>query len=492
MSAHLYNHMVSSDVLRTGARGGGVTVIGQVAKLIIQLLGVVILSRLLSPEDFGLVAMVGVFLALGNLVRDFGMPTAALSARTLSAQQASNIFWVNSALAAAAALTLAVLSPVLSWLYDEPRLAALVPALAVSILLNGVQSQLQVQLARSMRYTALTVTDIAAQLLGLVAALGCAMLGMGYWVLVVQVLVAAAALLVLRVAVARWVPSIPRRGAGTWELVRAGGHIGSAQLVAYAASNADTFMIGLQWGAAQTGLYNRAFELLTVPISRMLGPLSQVVIPTVSRAAEGSKSRMDQILLQLQPLFGGVVVWIFVTSASVADDLVPLLLGQQWHASIILFQILAVGGCFQAFSYISYWAFLVHGATRPLLSYNLVTKTLAVALVVAGSFISVEAVAWAYSLGLAISWPINLIWLAKTTGQHSARFFRNGVAILAAGLLAFLFARFVIGLVDDPWDLPLGVAASSLMFIGLIVAVPAGRRELRAGIVYLRGISDRR
>src|SRR5690606_36313262 len=129
------------STLAQGARGGAVALAGQVAQLVIQFVGAVVLARLLSPEDFGIFAMLTVFLGIGALIRDFGMPTAALQARNLSEQQASNVFWVTAALSTAVAAVLALASPLIVALYDQPRLGLIAPVMAGVLIVNGLQAQ---------------------------------------------------------------------------------------------------------------------------------------------------------------------------------------------------------------------------------------------------------------------------------------------------------------------------------------------------------------
>lgn len=171
---------------RAGARGGGITLIGQAIRMAVQLASVAILSRLLSPHDFGLIAMVTVFMTLADLLRDFGMPSAALQAKDLSHQQASNMFWASTALGALSCGILVACTPLIVMLYDEPRLGRVVPALALTTLISGVQAQIQVQLARGLRFTILAVSSVLAPTVGLVVAIISALNGLGYWALVLQ------------------------------------------------------------------------------------------------------------------------------------------------------------------------------------------------------------------------------------------------------------------------------------------------------------------
>jgi PST family polysaccharide transporter len=467
---------VSENLGVRGARGGGVTIIGQLARIILQFVGVLVLSRLLPPADFGLIAMLTVFVALGELLRDFGMPTAALQARKLSRQQASNLFWLNTALGATAGAALLLASPLIVALYDEPRLADVIPFMAAMMLLNGVQAQLQVQLARAFRFVALAATAVVAPLIALVVAVAGALAGWAYWALVAQLMANTLVLLLTRGILARWRPARPRHLRETGALIRSGGNLGLAQVLTFAASNADTMVIGARLGATDLGYYNRSFQLLTLPITSMLAPLTQVVLPTVNRALDLGQ-RLGDLLLRLQFAMGSAIVLAYTVAVSTASWLIPELLGAPWSPAAPVFQILAIGGCFQVFSHVSYWAFLLGDQSRQLLHYNLVTKPMIVVLVLLGSQFGLIGVACAYSLGLALSWPINLAWLARTMNQESWAFFRSGMRFVAAGAAGYAASYVIVWhvLSLSGWAAIWSSAAISTgVYVTFVVAIPGG------------------
>lgn len=450
---------------------------GSATTMVIQAVAVVTLSRLLAPADFGLVAMVSVFVSLGNLVRDFGMPTAALQARELTSQQAANFFWMNSALGMGTAVLLTALAPVLVLVYAEPRLLALVPSLAFVILLNGVGAQVQVQLARRMRYRVIVVTDVAGQATGLLAATLAALGGWGYWALVVQTVSSAVVQLATRWLACRWLPTRPRRGHGSAQMFRAGVHYGTAQLLAFLQSNADTIVIGIRLGATSLGYYNRAFQLLAGPTGRVLDPLTQVVIPSLNLMSARAEDR-GRLLVKIQFVVGLGVVWIFAIAGGTASVLVPLLLGPGWEPSIGIFQVLAVGGCVGAFSHVSYWAFIAFGQSRELLRYNFVSKPLAMTCIVAGSYFGVHGVAWGYVAGMAVSWPLNLWWLQRSVALSWRPFALNGLLLLSGGVAGFAAAWLCVRSAST-WPvmaaLPVSLLSGSMAMLGYIFLFRRGR-----------------
>lgn len=467
-----------------GARGGGVTLIGQALRMLIQLVGVVVLSRLLSPSDFGLIAMVAVFMTLADLLRDFGLPSAALQAKDLSHQQASNMFWASTSLGALSCLVLTSVTPLIVALYGESRLAPIIPALALTLLVSGAQAQIQIQLARAAKFTALALIATVAPAAGLAVAVAAAVSGLEYWALVLQALTTPVVLFLGQVLVARWIPKLPRRGHGSKQLFTSGAHLGLAYFLTWAANNADSLIIGARWGASNLGTYNRGFQLTVGPIGAFLSPLTQVAIPTLTRAEQEGRS-VAQALLRIQFLVAGPVVAMMLSLALTAPSLIPLLLGPEWVAAVPVIQVLAIGECIHALSFVSYWGFLASRLSKQLLFYNLVTKPIGVALVLIGSNYGIVGVAWGYVIGLVVSWPVNLLWLNRTASFPWLDFLRNGARIVLSGMAVFVVLDLLLSgwMAATSWAaVVVGVAGFLAGYLALLCATRMGRADLARAI----------
>lgn len=467
-----------AEDLAAGARGGTLVLLGSAGSVTIQFLSLTILSRLLEPVDFGLVAMAAVFMTLGTLIRDFGLSTAALQSRTLTHQQASNFFWMNTGVAFMSALLLCAAAPAVGALYGDGRVGGLVPCFALVILVGGMGSQIQVQLARRLRFGVLVGSDLISQLVGMAAAIALAAWGAGYWALVVQQLVVAIVLLLIRWAAVGWVPSRFRRGHGARAFARTGAQLGAAQLLAFLQSNVDTVVIGTRFGAASLGYYSRAYQLLTTPASRLLDPLTQVVV-TMLRRMESSGTDSGEAFRRIQFYVATFIVFIFAVAGGTAPELLPLLLGKQWQESVPVFQALAVAGAITAFNQVSYWAFLVHEKSRELLRYNLVSKPLAVMCIVGGSTFGLEGVAWGYALALACSWPLTLVWLWRTAQMRTAALLCDGLVVLFGGAVARVVAAEVTSLgvaLPAMYAVLAGIVAGTAAMAAVVGIWPRGRR----------------
>ncbi|ACZ31904.1 polysaccharide biosynthesis protein [Xylanimonas cellulosilytica DSM 15894] len=477
-----------TSISQRGARGAGIVLAGQAGRTVLQLVGLAVLSRLLPPEDFGLIAMVTVFVAFGETIRDFGMATIGLQRRELSHQQASNLWWVNAALGTAAGLALVAATPLIAQLYGDDRLNRLVPLLAIALPLNGMSTQFQVQLSRAMRYGAAAAADLGALAIAIAVASAGAVAGWGAHALVAQTLVLAVGGLVFRVTAARWWPTWPRRGSAVKRDVRDGAGFGLTGILQYLSQNVDTLVLGIMWDPTSVGLYDRALRLLRMPAASITGPLTQVIIPTLNRVlAEGRT--VDSVLLRVQRALGFVIVWVFSVTAAIAPWLIPFVLGDAWQGSVPIFQILAVGGAVQVFSTVSFWQFIASNLGKQLFYYGLVTKSFTVALLIGAAFISLEAVAGAASLALVVSWPVSLVWLAKTAEQDSWAYLRGGLRLLAGGAIASLAGWAVMTVVGDPGSIfgaVVAASAATMVYVGLGIASRQTRGEMQGALRLMR------
>lgn len=478
---------LSNTGLASFAKGSAITVLGQGANMILTLVSTVVLSRLLPPTDFGLVAMVGVVTALGGLLRELGLTVSALRAPTLSHQQASNLFWVNTVLSAAAGAAIAFSGPLLSDIYREPRLQAITPVLAIAFFLSGMQAQIQVKLSRGKKFGTLAAITVAANAAGIATAVVLAIHGLGYWALVWQVVAVSVVEFLSKAIAARWVPARPRRNANTKHLVISGIDYAASSFIQYFATNADTFTLGVRWGAAEVGLYSRAKQLMSMPI-QLLTPLVNVAVPTLNEAKARGENVQDH-LLRIQSFIGMVMTWLFVITAASAPALFILVLGEDWAPAAPVFQLLALGGAAQAFSQVSWWAFLVLGTSRDLLKYNLVSKTMTALLVTGGALVSVEGAAAGLSLALLLSWLLNVKWLDKTANMTAKSFYLNGGRFLGAGVAAVLGTILLSKSIAVPmglWLLLLQILISTVLFWAVITAFPAGRHDMKQALTALK------
>lgn len=466
------------------ARGALLTMSGQACKILLQFGGIVVLARLLAPGDYGLLAMVTAIVGIGEVLRDFGLSAAAVQARSVSAQQRSNLFWINSAIGLALALAVFAAAPAIAAFYDQPALRSIAQLLALSFVFNGLATQFRAQLNREMRFGRLAMVDVGGQAVGLAVGITLALHGQGYWALVGQQLGQTAATLLLLAAATGWRPGLPRRGAGMGGFMRYGGNLMGTQLVTYLSRNLDALIIGQRFGAELLGLYNRAYQLLMLPLNQINAPATSIALPVLSRLNDDGE-RYARFLLHGQALMLHLILAIFAFAAAQAEPLIVLVLGPQWAAAVPIFQILALAGVFQAASSASYWVFLSKGLTGSHLRFTLTSRLLVIGGIVAGAHWGVHGVAIAFAAGCALAWLGALAWL-RGSGVPVGAMFGNGLRLmLAYGLCGFASAQAAAFADSLPGRLALGTAAMVAAF-GLLVALWPAFRGSVVAIVHSR------
>ena len=464
-----------------GARGAAVTVAGQGVKILVQVLSVVLLSRILSPGDYGLIAMVTAVIGVADIFRDLGLSTAAVQARTLTERQRANLFWINAALGLGLAVGVFCLAPVLAALYGQPALVGIGQALAFTFLLNGLATQYRADLTRRLLFGRLAVADVVAAVSGLALALGAALAGAGYWALVVQQLGQYAVMLALVVVGGAWRPRLPSRGVEMGGLLRFGWHMVGTQAIGYVANNADSVIIGARFGAGELGLYNRAFQLLMTPLTQLRAPVTQVALPVLA-AVQDEAQRLTRYVQQGQLALGYTLIAGLGLVVGTAPQLVSTLLGDSWQAAAPLLALLAAAGAVQTLGLANYWVYVACGLTGALLRYSLIQAAVKIACVLVGSSWGVVGVAAGYALAPLLTWPLSFWWLSRSTSLPMRPLAGSAARVLSMFAAVAITSR--LAAVAVPWSSPwltlaAGVAGGGLAVAMLYAVLTPVRRDVR-------------
>lgn len=411
------------------ARGALVTLSGQLCKVGLQLGGMVVMARLLSPNDYGLLAMVMVVIAIGEVLRECGLSSAYIQAPTVTNQQRTNLFWLNTGLGLALTVAVIALSPAIAAFYGHAELQLMATWLSLTFLFNGMSSQMRAQLNRSMRFTQMAVADVTGMAAGLAVGIAMALADFGYLALVGQQQAQVLATLVIVSSYAGWTPGLPRRGAGTKPFLRYGANLMGTHLIGNLARNVDSLLIGRLFGSELLGLYNRAYQLVMLPLTQINMTTSRIALPVLSRLND-QPERYEAFLLHGQASILHLTCAGLALAAAQAGPIVSIMLGPQWLETVPLLQALAVGGAFQAAANSSAWVFTSKGLTASLMRFALCSRPALVLCVVSGAWWGVQGVAVAYSVGMGLLWISGLLWL-RGSGAPLRALFGNGLMIMA-------------------------------------------------------------
>ncbi|MBE3142809.1 MAG: lipopolysaccharide biosynthesis protein [Planctomycetes bacterium] len=471
---------VIGNLKERSLRGGAITLVDQAFSFGVNITAVIILARLLTPEDYGIVAMVTAITGLVNIFQELGLSSATIQSRDITHEQLSGLFWINAALGVLIMVIIAASGPILAWFYHKPQLTLVTAGISCTSFLSCLGTQQGALLARQMRFATMAIIRVASLVAGLLAAVIVALSGGRYWALVASPVVTA-----LCTTFGNWIasgfrPGLPRRGRGIRPLVRFGAHMTAFDFVNYIHRNFDNVLIGRAWGAEQLGLYNKAYSLLMLPIQNLNTPLARVAFPAMSRL-QGDPIRFRSYFIKYCSIMAFVsmpfVAFLFTSSKNV----IRLLLGSRWLGAAQLFSILALVAFIQPVSNLRVTVLLALGQGGRNFRWGLYNAIITVVSFFCGLPWGAKGVAVAYCIATyAVLYP-SIVYAFKHSPIKPADFYRSLAKPCLASVGTCLITILVRGRIQGAPDLLIISAlflASCLSYLGLFLLLPGGKHDL--------------
>ncbi|MEI7613073.1 MAG: lipopolysaccharide biosynthesis protein [Betaproteobacteria bacterium] len=308
----------------------------------------IVLARLLSPEDFGLLALALVFIGIAEMISSVGMEPAIVQRRDLSGTHIRVAMTMSLIGGALLTLLFWALAHPISVFFKEPRIAEIIPVLAFGIGLTAATATSRGLLIRRMDFRTLFKIDLTASLVGTTGiSITMAMLGYGVWSLVAGTVVS---LVIQGVALAiveplRFPLCFSRQEVK--ELIGYGGEMSLNEIINYFARNVDYVVIGRYLEAVPLGLYSRAYNLAGMPVNKIAISLSGALFPSYSEV-QNDREKLARGYLRTISATALVTFPILIGFIVCAELVVVGLLGERWRAATTIFQILAFSGGFKA------------------------------------------------------------------------------------------------------------------------------------------------
>lgn len=471
---------VAEDLRGKSVRGGAAVALTQAVQFGLGLASTMVLARLLTPADFGVIAMVAAFSSFLLLFQDLGLGLVTVQRADLSHGQVSALFWINAGLGLLISGMMAASSPLVARFYAHPELVGVTLALSANFALGGLSVQHNALLRRQMRFVALGVVSVVSQALGIAAAIGSALAGAGYWALVVMALVQQAAAAAGAWIVCGWKPGWPQRWVGLGSMLRFGAGLTGFNLLTTLSRNLDNILIGRAAGAATLGLYQKSYSLLLMPVDRIRGPASAVVVPALSRLQHDPDRFKAYYLGAIRMVVAAgmpAVVFLFVF----ANDVVLLVLGGQWLDSVVLFRLLAPAAFVETFNTVGSWACVPMGRSARLVRWQAIATPVMVLSFLVGVRWGASGVAIAVSLTtVALRLPA-ILYMLKGSPVRPADLLialaRPAFASISAG--AVLFALHLRVPAVTLALMLVAVVVFGALYLAIWILLPGGRADVR-------------
>lgn len=438
----------------------------------------IVASRILSPSDYGVLAMWAPILAFVLLFQNLGFSAATIQAQKISPEQSTTLFWLNVAASILIASLLIAMSPVVSAFYGDERVGSVTAASAGMVVLSSLAIQHTALLTREMRYRELAAIIVATGIADTSATIILSLHLRSYWALFLGTLAGTTAQLVLT-----WLRSSWRPGKrASWEQTRAligfGGYVAAFDLLNFVNRNADNILIGRVWGASPLGLYERSQKLMLAPLQLVNAPLGRVVLPVLSRLRGEPAQYRAAYLFNLRALLL-VTVPAAALAASASEPLILLLLGPAWREAATIFFWLALATLYQPLANSTGWLFLSSGRAKAYAAWGLASSVVIMSSFVIGVRWGPKGVAMAYVIGGLVRMPFLLHWAPRDTPVRTSDFGQAITPFAVGGVCTWLAVSVLDRFLPPLPLIALGLIVSYSLTLAALAAFPHGRNFLR-------------
>jgi len=460
---------VEGGLKRTAVRSWAVNAVGQGVKFMINLGSTAIIARMLTPNDYGLVAMATAFFTFITLFRDLGLSQATVQRKTLTEAQSTGMFWFNVLMGVAIMLLTAAISPLVSLFYGQPNLTWICLAFAAMAPIGSLGAQHAALLQRAMQFRSLVLRDILATSVGAAAGIFCAMHGIGYWSLVIMQAVSQVMGTVTLWWQSGWRPGPPRWSQELKPLIRFGGTLTLSNILGFVMSGLDSVVIGYFFGPVGLGVYNRAQNILSRPLKQILPPIMTVTSSAFARVAHDPK-KFETAALQLAFLISCVSCLLVAITVTCADWVVLIMLGHNWDGAVPITQVLALFAFVEPIGSMLATLLTARGLPDKLVKWRIISASIILTGLLSGLHWGPLGVATAYAVnGLLIRTPIFIFYSGKHLQIQPIRIFGAISGPVASGLLAAIAMTVVRYKIWAPSNVFAG-----LIFVGIIGAAVFG------------------
>ena len=458
---------MGSSLQKMAVKGAFWSGFGSLAFQLVQLICGILLARLLSPEDFGLVGMLSVFLLLSACIVESGMTTALVRKKDIEDVDCSTVFIFSLSVSAFLYGVLYIAAPCIADFYHAPILTELTRVCALTLVIKTLGAVHSTILYRNLEFKKIAFASVISSLISCVIAIVCACYGAGVWALVyMQVSASAVQVLILWILV-RWCPKPVFSLRSFRELFGFGSNMLISSIVGTVVDNVQPLLIGKFYSGAELGFFSKATTYANLPVRSIHGMVSGVAFPILCRFQDDIASMREKWRM-MNKLSCFLIFPVAMGLAAVAEPMVLVLLTEKWAPAAILIQLLSFSLMFYPVHGLNLDLLRAMGRSDLLLRAQIMIKVLGLLIVLCMVPFGVVAMCWGAILGAVLS-----LFIDTHYGKLmiNVSLYRQIADLLPIFCMSFFMATSVYLLVTflplaDEWLLIIGILAGTIIYVG--------------------------
>lgn len=415
----------------------------------------IVLARLLTPDDYGVIGMLMIFIAVSNTFIDGGFGSALIQKKEPTQADYSTIFWWNMFLSIVLYGLLFLGAPAVANFYNLPLLADVLRVQGFVLILNALSIIQQNQLRKQLKFKRLATVTVISATLSASIAIALAYMGWGVWALVVQQLMLSGFNAIQLWVLNKWYPLLTFSKESFKQLFGFGGFMLISNLINTLCNNIQGFLIGKLCPPATLGYYTQARKLEEIPSTSLTNVVDQVSYPILAKFQD-DKQKLIAIINRLVLSVSFISIPLMLMLIIFANPLILFLYSEKWLPCVPYFKILCIAGLAISLQGIHFCAVASVGKSKIMFKWTIVKRILGLIYLVVGITIwGIYGLLWASVAG---SWTI-LIINAYLTSVHIGYRFKQQIIDMLPTIILAIVGYFVPMLILNFYDLSETIAS---------------------------------
>lgn len=429
----------------------------------------IVLARMLTPDDYGCIGMLAIFILVSNTFVDGGFGSALIQKKEPTQKDYSTIFWWNIFISTLLYGILFLNAPLIADFYHMPLLCSVLRVQGIILIINSLNIIQTNQLRKQLKFKRLANVTIIAHTIAALTAIVLAWKGWGVWALVAQQIIGSSVISLILWYINKWIPDFCFSKESFKKLFGFGSFILCSNLLNTFCNNIQGLLIGRFFSPAMMGYYTQAHKLESLASHSFTTVIEQVSYPVLSKFQSDNNS-LKNVLYKLASTLVYISFPLMLLLILLAEPLILFLYGEKWMTSVPYFQILCIAGTSATFHGVHYYAVACKGKSRDLFVYTILKRFLALIVLVVGMYLwQMEGLIWGVAVGAWIISIVNAWLVSKHIGYTLFQQFKDLLPIMLLSITTFI----IVYLISESFELKIYIksiiiiCSYALLYLGL-------------------------
>lgn len=408
---------------------------GQIFFKFFSLASLIILNRLLTPKEFGVVAIANVVLAIIRLIGNLGITAGIIQKIENLDDYLNSAFWINFTLGLSLTILTLIFSPLISYIYEIEELKPILIYLAFGFILKSFETVPISILSKELDFKSITIIDVSTEIISTIFVVILAFLGFGVWSLIIPMVAISPFKSIFLWAKCNWKPSFRIEIKQCKEVYNFGKHSFISEFIGYLLSNIDYLIIGKFLGQGAVGIYQFAYNWANWPTTNVVWLLGRVAFPIFSKL-QNDLVEMRRVYNKMTKFVSVFSIIFYVIILVETEIFVKIVGGDQWLEAIIPIQIISIYGLIRSLGSHGGKVFLAIGKPEILSKFGLILFPIIVTGLLIGVKFGILGVSIATAMNSGTSGFV-FIWLVyKNMNSNLIEFIKVISPAFISGLIA--------------------------------------------------------